>query len=285
MRSASSMVANAGTAAAVVERAGLVLRAASALVLAPVAVGATLLGGPAFDLLIAAGAGVLVWEWGRLCGEGRFGHAGTALLGFVLATVLAASLSLVASAVALTLGGALVVDRLAVAQGDPRPHWRGAGVLYVGVPATALLWLRDVAHGDRLVLWLFIVVWATDIGAYAVGRLVGGPRLAPRLSPHKTWAGLGGGIAAAAAAGAAAARGFASADAAILTVLSAVLAVVAQIGDLVESAVKRHFKVKDMSSLIPGHGGLFDRVDGLLAAAPAVALVQLIWGGSVLAWR
>jgi phosphatidate cytidylyltransferase len=158
-------------------------------------------------------------------------------------------------------------------------------VLYVGVPATALLWLRDVAHGDRLVLWLFIVVWATDIGAYAVGRLVGGPRLAPRLSPHKTWAGLGGGIAAAAAAGAAAARGFASADAAILTVLSAVLAVVAQIGDLVESAVKRHFKVKDMSSLIPGHGGLFDRVDGLLAAAPAVALVQLIWGGSVLAWR
>jgi len=285
MRSASSMVANAGTAAAVVERAGLVLRAASALVLAPVAVGATLLGGPAFDLLIAAGAGVLVWEWGRLCGEGRFGRAGTALLGFVLATVLAASLSLVASAVALTLGGALVVDRVAVAQGDPHPHWRGAGVLYVGVPAAALLWLRDVAHGDRLVLWLFIVVWATDIGAYAVGRLVGGPRLAPRLSPHKTWAGLGGGIAAAAAAGAAAARGFASADAAILTVLSAVLAVVAQIGDLVESAVKRHFKVKDMSSLIPGHGGLFDRVDGLLAAAPAVALVQLIWGGSVLAWR
>lgn len=279
------MAANAGTAPAVAERDSLALRAASALVLALIAVGATLLGGPAFDLLVAAGAGVLVWEWDRLCGEGRFGLAGVALLAAALATVLAASLGLTASAVAMVLGGALVVDRLAAALGSPHPHWRGAGALYVGLPAIALLWLRDEAHGERLVLWLFIVVWATDIGAYAVGRLVGGPHLAPRLSPHKTWAGLGGGIVAAAVAGAAVARGLASADAGVLTALSAALAVVAQLGDLAESAIKRHFSVKDMSGLIPGHGGLFDRVDGLLAAAPAVALVQLLWGGSVLAWR
>lgn len=279
------MAANAGTAPAVAERGSLALRAASALVLAPIAVGATLHGAPAFDLLVAAGAGVLVWEWDRLCNDGRFGLAGAALLAAALAAVLAASLGLMASAVAMVLGGALVVDRLAAERGSPCPHWRAAGAFYVGVPAIALLWLRDEPHGERLVLWLFIVVWATDIGAYAVGRLVGGPRLAPRLSPHKTWAGLAGGIAAAAAVGAAVARGFSSADAGVLAALSAALAIVAQIGDLAESAIKRHFSVKDMSGLIPGHGGLFDRVDGLLAAAPTVALVQLLWGGSVLAWR
>ena len=279
------MAANAGTAPAVAERGSLALRAASALVLAPIAVGATLLGAPTFDLLVAAGAGVLVWEWDRLCGEGHFAAAGAALLAAALAAVLAASLGLVATGIAIVLGGALVVDRLAAARGSPRPHWRGAGAFYVGVPAIALLWLRDEPYGERLVLWLFIAVWATDIGAYAVGRLVGGPRLAPRLSPHKTWAGLAGGIAAAAAAGAAVARGLSSADAGVLAALSAALAIVAQIGDLAESAIKRHFSVKDMSGLIPGHGGLFDRVDGLLAAAPTVALVQLLWGGSVLAWR
>ena len=279
------MVVSAGTAPDVAELRSLALRTLSALVLAPIAVGAILLDRPAFDLLVAAGAGVLVWEWDGLCGEGRFGRTGVALLAVVLATVLAVSLGFAASACALALAGAFLVDRLAVAQGSPTPRWRGAGALYLGVPAIALLWLRDDANGEKVVLWLFIVVWATDIGAYAAGRLIGGPHLAPRLSPHKTWAGLGGGIAAAAAAGAAVARGLASADAGVLTALSAALAVVAQLGDLTESAIKRHFNVKDVSGLIPGHGGLFDRVDGLLAAAPAVALVQLLWGGSVLAWR
>lgn len=279
------MAVSAGTAPDVAERSGLVLRTLSALVLAPIAVGAILLKWPAFDLLVAAGTGVLAWEWDRLCGEGRFGRTGAVLLGVVLATVLAASLAYPALACAMAIAGAVLIDGLAVAQSSAQPHWRGAGALYVGVPAIALLWLRDEPDGGKILLWLFIVVWATDIGAFAAGRLIGGPRLAPRLSPHKTWAGLGGGVAAAAVAGAAVARGLASADAAGLTALSAGLAVVAQLGDLTESAIKRHFNVKDASGLIPGHGGLFDRVDGLLAAAPAVALVRLLWGGGVLAWR
>ena len=277
------MVVNADTAPAVAERGSLVLRTVSALVLAPIAVGAILLGRPAFDLLVAAGSGVLAWEWDRLCGEGRFGRTGVALLAVVLATVLASTLGLPGAALVIASVGAILIDRLA--QGSPHRHWRAAGALYLGLPAIALLWLRGEADGEKIALWLFFVVWATDIGAYAAGRLIGGPHLAPRLSPNKTWAGLGGGIAAAAAAGAAVGRGLASADVGVLAALSAALAIVAQAGDLTESAIKRRFRVKDMSGLIPGHGGLFDRVDGLLAAAPAAALVQLLWGGSVLAWR
>ena len=163
--------------------------------------------------------------------------------------------------------------------------WQGAGMLCIGIPFLALLWLRGDPHlGRETVIWLFAVVWCVDIGAYAFGRLVGGPRLAPTISPNKTWAGLIGGAACAAVAGAVAAVFLEKAGWGPLAAVSAGIAVVAQGGDLVESALKRHFRVKDASNIIPGHGGLLDRVDGLLAASVAVALLGMTGGGGVLTW-
>jgi phosphatidate cytidylyltransferase len=134
-------------------------------------------------------------------------------------------------------------------------------------------------------LWLLLTVVVTDTGAFFAGRLIGGPRLAPRISPKKTWAGLGGAVVASFALGLV----FASFDpsappAATLALAGASLAVIAQTGDLAESWVKRHFGVKDSSGLIPGHGGILDRVDGLVAAAMALALVQWASAGRLLAW-
>ncbi len=145
----------------------------------------------------------------------------------------------------------------------------------------ALVWLRGAGEAAPwLVLWLFAVVWATDVGAFAAGRLIGGPRLAPRVSPKKTWAGAAGGLAAAlAVSAAAAALGLAGpgalADPTVVILLGAALGIAAQAGDLLESAIKRRFGVKDVSHIIPGHGGAMDRVDGILVAAPVAA--GLVW--------
>ncbi len=158
--------------------------------------------------------------------------------------------------------------RLPAGPGQLATLW--AGVPYIGCGTAALLWLRGLpATGTWIVLLLMLAVWASDIGAYLVGRVVGGPKLAPRVSPGKTWSGALGGLTAAALAGFSmyGARGAAFAS---------VLGIAAQGGDLLESALKRRFGVKDSGRTIPGHGGLFDRLDGMLLAAPvAVAGVLL----------
>jgi len=129
------------------------------------------------------------------------------------------------------------------------------------------------------------VVWATDIGAYVIGKALGGPRLAPRWSPRKTWAGLGGGTVCAALSGWATAAWLGISPAFPVVLISAALAIVEQFGDLAQSIAKRRFGVKDSSGLIPGHGGLLDRLDGLLAVIPVVALMTLLGGRSVLIWQ
>jgi phosphatidate cytidylyltransferase len=164
------------------------------------------------------------------------------------------------------------------------------GVPYVGLAVAALAWLRaDAAAGRANVLFLVLIVWASDIGAYLVGRLAGGPRLAPSISPGKTWSGALGGLAAAVAvgwlAGAAFSRGPAEAPGAAALGVAALLGVAAQAGDLLESWIKRQFGVKDSGHLIPGHGGLFDRLDGVLAAAPLAAALALALGRGVVLWR
>jgi phosphatidate cytidylyltransferase len=137
----------------------------------------------------------------------------------------------------------------------------------------ALITIREQGRGP--LLWVLFLVWATDSGAYFAGRAIGGPKLAPRISPKKTWAGLAGGMLAAALVGWAMQNGVMP-GAWRLAAASAALAVVAQAGDLAESGLKRYFGVKDSSQLIPGHGGVLDRLDGLLAVAPAVAVLALI---------
>jgi phosphatidate cytidylyltransferase len=152
--------------------------------------------------------------------------------------------------------------------------WRLAGLAYVALPCASLVWLRGLDGGFGLVLSLFLAIWATDIGAYFAGRLVGGPKLAPQISPNKTWAGLFGGMIAAAIA-LAIATSFSTfpKSAANALLIGILLALFGQIGDLFESWLKRRAGVKDSSNLIPGHGGLLDRVDGIILTAPLYALL------------
>lgn len=162
-----------------------------------------------------------------------------------------------------------------------RPLHRLLGIAYSLAAVLALLWLRhQPADGRETLVWIIAVIWATDIGGYVVGRAAGGAKLAPRISPGKTWSGLVGGMAWAALASAGCAWAFGLGHTVSLAVIGAALAVVGQMGDLLESAAKRQAGVKDSGSLIPGHGGLLDRVDGLMAVLVVVALVRLLVGGA-----
>jgi phosphatidate cytidylyltransferase len=152
--------------------------------------------------------------------------------------------------------------------------WKAAGFVYALLPALSLLWIRDRApQGLELLLWIFIVTWTTDIGAYFAGRSIGGPKLAPRISPNKTIAGLVGGVISAALAGYAWAE-LTSLSAALFW-LAPVFALAAQAGDLFESWMKRKAGVKDSGNWLPGHGGALDRLDGLVVVATLTATVQI----------
>lgn len=266
---------------------GLLPRVISGVVMAGIALVAVY-GGPAvFAVAVAAAAAVLAWEWTRLCGGGRFGWTGAVLAVAVVALVVATSfdsplIGLLLLAIVAVAGDYLV----ARSSGRVHPRWIAAGTLYIGLPCIALVWLREQDAGRVLTLWLLLTVAATDIGAYFTGRLIGGPKLAPRISPNKTWAGLIGGMACAALVGWLLALYDAPTPApGWLACFGAIAAVIAQIGDFLESWIKRRFSVKDASSLIPGHGGLFDRLDGMMAAACALAVWHWSTAGAWLTWR
>lgn len=249
--------------------------------MAPPALLATWWGGYAFAALVALAAAIMCWEWDKIVTR-RFDWPGrVAAVGCLLAALLA----VVSPVAALALVVVTAVSSAGLAQRDGR-QWAGWGVLYAGLPSVALVWLRgDGEVGLHTVFWLLLLVWATDIGAYASGRLIGGPLLMPVVSPKKTWAGLIGGVVSAGLVGLAMGLTLALPHPVIIMAISGGLAVVAQAGDLLESWVKRRWGVKDSSNIIPGHGGVFDRVDGLLAAAVAVALASLVTGSAVLYWQ
>jgi phosphatidate cytidylyltransferase len=161
-----------------------------------------------------------------------------------------------------------------------RPAMRLVAIAYVLAAIVTLLWLRhQPALGRETILWIVCCTWATDIGAYVVGRSAGGARLAPRISPGKTWSGLVGGMAWSAVASAAFGYALGLGQTVPLAIVGALLAVVGQVGDLLESGLKRLAGVKDSGTLIPGHGGLLDRVDGLVAILLAIGLVRLVGDG------
>lgn len=162
-----------------------------------------------------------------------------------------------------------------------RPLMCGLAILYGLAATVALLWLRHQPDlGRETVLWIVACVWATDIGAYFVGSLAGGARLAPRISPGKTWSGLVGGVCLSAVASAACGLAFDQGETVTLALAGVGIAIVAQAGDLLESAAKRQAGLKDSGHVIPGHGGLLDRVDGLIAALVLVGAARLIAGGA-----
>ena len=264
----------------------LTLRILSALVLAPIAVAAVWFGSPWLPILTAIAAAGMAWEWARLCRGGPVGTTGAVLIAAVLVPIILAVTAGIGPAIAVAAAAAAIVVWIAAREHEPEPRWFALGLLWIALPCVLLLWLASAEGAGRLtLLWVFAIVWATDIGAYMVGRRIGGPLLAPHWSPRKTWAGIIGGAGCAALAGWATAGILGVSSALPLVLVSAGLAIVEQFGDLAESVAKRRFGVKDSSGLIPGHGGLLDRLDGLLAVIPAVALLTLIGGGSVLTWR
>ncbi len=259
--------------------ADLGVRTLSAAVLIPAVLLDVWAGHIWFNIFVALIAVLIAHEWTGMA-HGRSSaqfalHAAAALCGALLplevgiwGAAMAVCLLWIASAL------------LAGVQAGPRSVWTYLGVPYSGFPAMALVLLRaDPRHGVVAIIWILAIVWAADTFAYFAGRTIGGPKLAPVISPKKTWAGLGGAIVGSAAASALVAAVAGLPAIAILTLLAGGLAVVEQAGDLFKSALKRHFGVKDSGDLIPGHGGIIDRVDGLVAVAVAAAMIGFMRGG------
>lgn len=263
--------------------------------MAPMALGCVWLGGLWFTCLVAVASALMAWEWGKLVGSIRTRGDGIWFAASAAAAVIAGGAPPVSAfgdgllaawpGVVLILASILLRRQLAPRR-DPLPGWACGGLLWIVLPCIGFVRLRLGAEGLAVCLWLLALTWAVDSGAYAAGRMIGGARLVPRISPNKTWAGLIGGIVAATVVGLIA--GLIAAPAGVwwrLAALSGVLAIVEQMGDLAESYAKRRFGAKDSGSLIPGHGGLLDRLDGMLAVVAVVVLVSLLEGGSVVTWH
>jgi phosphatidate cytidylyltransferase len=258
----------------------LTLRVASAVVLVPVAVALAYVGGWPFLILCVLGAGGIFWEWTRLvAGSSDYSvlAPGWASLfaAFAFAGVDRPGLAVTALAI-----GALLAA-FAPARQPPQRAWAAGGVVYAGVAflGPALL-RRDAEFGFTAFLFLAATVWMTDTLAYFVGRAVGGPLLWPHVTPNKTWSGAVGGLAGGVAGGVLVAYASGLGTLAVVGVVALMLSAASQAGDLFESAVKRRFGVKDASGLIPGHGGLMDRLDGFLVAALAALLIGMFHQGT-----
>ncbi len=260
------------------QASALTKRIASAAVMLPLALAAWWMGGAVFAMLAAVAGYFMLREWLRFPGRAP---KPLHLIYYWLPLMLSLG-SMADGRPDWALGLFAVFLILMPLWQRQRPVWALAGAVYVGLPCLCLVWLRGHPGDGRLiVLWLLAVVWATDTGAYIFGRLIGGPKLIPALSPNKTWAGLGGGMLCAALAGGAIAATGAGLPWLHLAVFAALVAVVSQAGDFFESGVKRHFGAKDSGALIPGHGGALDRLDGLLFATPFAALGMLLWGDTL----
>jgi phosphatidate cytidylyltransferase len=275
----------------------LTLRVVSAAVLAPFTLAVTYAGGWLFVALCTISGGVILWEWtalvsrradARILAPGWAALIAAALLiGFHLASEACAAITIGA------LFASFLVAILPHAEGEEASAdgtseeaaasamWAAGGVAYAGALLLAPAMLRsDPDWGLTALLFLFADVWVTDIAAYFCGRAIGGPWLWPEVSPKKTWSGAIGGLLGGVAAGVVVAYASGIGKLGIVGVMAFVLSVLAQAGDLFESAVKRRVGAKDASHLIPGHGGLMDRLDGFLVAAVAALLIGIIRQGT-----
>ena len=251
------------------------MRVVAALVLAPLTIAIAWIGGWLWLLLVMAAAALLYFEWLMIVGASR----NWAIVGLGVATLVVAGLSLGFGKPGL-LPAVLVVGLiLSVLLAQEQRWWTSSGLVYASAALIAAALVRsDPDMGFVALMFVLLVVWVTDIGGYFAGRGVGGPKLWPRVSPKKTWAGaIGGLVLSLVIAAAFALLGFGRMFPLLL--LGAVLSVVSQLGDLFESAIKRQFGVKDSSQIIPGHGGLLDRLDGFVAAIVFAALIGFMRGG------
>jgi phosphatidate cytidylyltransferase len=238
----------------------------------------TLIAPEYFAGLVVLFTALAAYEWHRMVAEGHAYRVQTALTSLTAASaVIVLLLSREAWAALLVIAIGAIAAIILARHNSENPVWQAIGVIYLGVPALALVSLRTFPdRGWQVIVGLFMIVWATDTGALIFGNLIGGPRMAPKLSPSKTWAGtIGGSITAALI------FGF------YILVLNSqfwkaalfalVFSAAAHAGDLFESFVKRRFGIKNSGSLIPGHGGVLDRMDSTLAAGVALAILMFFF--------
>lgn len=261
------------------QASNLQLRVISSVVLIAIVLALTFVGGWPFRLLLVLIAAAMFYEWvamTRRAGGAALQVGSGALLGLVLLAILVGAS---AATVLCLLAAALMISGAAglfLSQG----LWTTSGLAYAGLSAVALAFLRDSdSAGLSALLFLFAIVWVTDILAYFVGRSIGGPKLAPAISPGKTWSGAIGGLIGGMIGGTVVAAALGSGNFAGLALVALLLSVLSQAGDLFESWVKRRSGVKDSGSIIPGHGGVMDRVDALVAAALALYVMGAVSGG------
>ena len=260
------------------------VRTRSALVMATATLVLTWFGGWAFAAYSAAISAVILWEWRGIVGwRSSLAIPGDCLLLAALVVLIAveAGLTVALGVTAVFLALALIRGRGDGGQ-SAGPGWIAGGIVYAVAPGIALALLRGSgASGLWTILFLFAVVWSTDIGAYFIGRVLGGPKLMPAVSPKKTWSGALGGLAVAVIGGLVVAKLAGAGDLVSVVATALALSVISQAGDLGESWLKRRYGVKDSSHLIPGHGGVMDRVDGLGVAAVAALVIGLARSGGV----
>jgi phosphatidate cytidylyltransferase len=257
----------------------LQLRVISAVVLAVVVLAITWLGGAPFRLLACLIGAAILFEWcamsSRVSGGGNRTIAAAGLAIALIPMAMGAS-AILSHAILVLVVIATALHALATRTSS----WAAGGLAYAGLSALSLAYLRDSdTAGLIAILFLFAVVWATDILAYFVGRAIGGPKLAPAISPGKTQSGALGGAVGGVAAGLAIALAAVISNLPAIALVAFVLSIVSQAGDLFESWIKRRHGVKDSGSIIPGHGGVMDRVDGLVAAAFALYVLGALLGG------
>lgn len=265
-------------AAAPASTRSLILRFLSALVLAPVVIAAVHYGGRAFAGLIAFLNVVMIFEWTRMVERREFSSGFYVLSAGAAFAFYAAASGAYGVAFSVCAGSGAAAFALAKHSGR-LGIWPAIAAPYIVAPSIALVWLRfDAENGRLLTFLLFIVVWAADTGAFITGKLLGGPKISHALSPSKTWAGIGGGVVGGAAAGAGGAAYFWDAGLmAPCVAAGAVLGAASVCGDLAESAFKRNFGYKDISGFIPGHGGVLDRLDGMIFATTAMTSVYFLY--------
>ncbi len=255
-------------------------RVASGVVMIALSLVTLKIGGFVFVAFWLVAAIAVHWEWQRMTGGP---HEQIRMVGGAAVIALAAGLVALGSrdaALALLIGGALAT--LAAVSGPTRV-WSAAGILYAGALVFAVVLLRmSIFNGVESILWLFAIVWGTDIMAYFGGRLIGGPKLWRRVSPSKTWAGFIVGVTSGSLLGVLALWAMSvTIHLGPVLLLGLVTGAVAQGGDLFESSMKRRYGRKDSSNLIPGHGGVMDRLDGFIAAAVFAALIGALRAGVV----
>jgi phosphatidate cytidylyltransferase len=262
----------------------LLTRFLTGLALGTVALAAIWFGGIPFFVFVGVVSGISAYEWAAISSFDGDRKVVFLSVAAVILSLLTATFGTFSSTVVALLGGAVVIY-FASAPDNIRRRICAFGPIYVAVAGISLLWLRESGETGLInVALVMLCVWATDIGAYFAGRSIGGPKLAPAISPNKTWSGLVGGMTASGVVAGVFSVWFGSPFFWALISIGAALAVVAQAGDLLESSLKRHFGVKDSGIILPGHGGVLDRVDGMLTAAPTMAMLLAVFGSGVL-WQ